>query len=201
VQSPGSPTGGSHGPNQREAHSTAVAVPFSLRPFPGDPAPKDLRIDGSASRAGERLTLQYRLCGALSQLLIPPLSVERRRCDALWRSTCLEAFLGIAGDSGYWELNLSPAGHWNLYRLEGYRLDLRPEPACQAPVLRRHDAPEALEMQLALTLPPALHGASRLELGITAVIEGRQGEQSHWALMHPGERPDFHRREGFSLRL
>jgi hypothetical protein len=40
-----------------------------------------------------------------------------------------------------------------------------------------------------------------LELAVTAVVELQDGEILYWALRHPGEQADFHRREGFGLRI
>jgi len=33
------------------------------------------------------------------------------------------------------------------------------------------------------------------------VLERRNGALEYWALSHPGPEADFHRRDGFSLRL
>ncbi len=40
-----------------------------------------------------------------------------------------------------------------------------------------------------------------LHIGLSAVIEAADGTLSYWALTHPGERPDFHQRAAFTLRL
>lgn len=179
----------------------AAAVPYRLRPFPGEPAPEGLRIEGSAARDGDRLTLRYALSGPLQQLRIQEPGATPRRLDGLWQTTCLECFLARPADPGYWEVNLSPSGDWNIYRLDGYRQALRPESAAGAPSLRRLPGPQGLELAMTLPLPPPLATTAGLELGITAVIATRQGELSYWALDHPGTEPDFHRREGFLLRL
>jgi hypothetical protein len=42
---------------------------------------------------------------------------------------------------------------------------------------------------------------SPLRLGLAAVIETTDGALSYWALAHPAARPDFHRREGWTLQL
>lgn len=179
----------------------AAPAPFRLQPFPGEPAPDGLTIRGSAHRDGESLTLRYALSGPLEELLLPEAGGEPRRLDDLWQSTCLEAFLALAGDPGYWELNVCPSGDWNLYRLDAYRQGLRPEPAGAAPRLLRQAQPSGLDLAISLRLPPPLASADALELGITAVIATRQGGLSYWALRHPGEQADFHRREAFALRL
>lgn len=176
-------------------------VPFQLQPFPGEPAPVGLAIDGSAKRDGQQLNLRYRLSGPLQPLRLPEPTATPRRLDELWQSTCLEGFLALPGDAGYWELNVCPSGDWNLYRLDAYRQGLRPEPAATTPLLQRRTLAEGLELSVSLPLPPLLAHAPEVELGITAVIATRQGELSYWALRHPGDQADFHRREGFTRRL
>jgi hypothetical protein len=173
----------------------------SLHPFAPGSVPADLRLSGQVERSGERLSLTYRLLGAIASLRIPPPARTPRRMDNLWTATCLECFLAIEGERPYWEFNLSPAGHWNAYALADYRSGLRPEPAYQSLPSRRADDPRRLTLAVDLPLPPAIPAAAPLQLGITAVIEAATGELSYWALAHPGPEPDFHRREGFLLRL
>lgn len=181
--------------------ASTSALPFRLQPFPGDPAPAGLTLAGSLSRDDQGLTLRYDLSGPLADLRLPEATAAPRRLNDLWQSTCLEAFLALPGDPGYWELNVCPSGDWNLYRLDAYRQGLRPEPAAAAPLLERRALAEGLELSIRLPLPPPLAAAAALELGITAVIATRDGELSYWALRHPGDQADFHRREGFALRF
>jgi hypothetical protein len=37
--------------------------------------------------------------------------------------------------------------------------------------------------------------------GLAAVIEDGEGNLSYWALAHPPEKPDFHHRDCFALKL
>ncbi|TVS02500.1 MAG: hypothetical protein EA413_12150 [Cyanobium sp. PLM2.Bin73] len=163
-----------------------------------DPA---LRLQARAERHGDTLRLIYTLSGPLETLRIPPPAPAPQRRDGLWQHTCLEAFLGLAGQEGYWELNLAPSGHWNLYRLEGYRCNLRPEPALQALPIAVALTPANLELRADLPLPAALAQALEreleIELGLSAVLEQRDGPLSYWALAHPPGQPDFHWRGGW----
>ena len=182
--------------------AVAGAVPFQLTPFPGEPAPEGLGIVGAAGRDGDRLTLRYALSGPLQHLRIPEPEATPGRLDGLWQSTCLECFLALPRDPGYWELNVSPTGDWNLYRLDAYREGLRPEPACpEAPRLQRREHPGVLEFEVRAVLPPQLAVAPALELAVTAVVATRDAAISYWALRHPGPQADFHDRGGFALRL
>lgn len=174
---------------------------FELRPFEGGSAAPALQLGGEVGREGRRLLLRLRLGGAIGAVHLPAPVAAPSRQDGLWATTCFECFWAVEGERAYWELNLSPAGHWNLYRLEDYRDGLRPEPGYDQPphrVLR--DAGE-LTLHLDLLLPEGLDAAVPLQVGITSVIEERSGRLSYWALAHPGAEPDFHRREAFLLRL
>lgn len=188
-------------PADTSSNAPGAALPFRLQPFPGDPLPGGLGISGEVHRDGPLLRLRYALDGPLASLQLPEPASAPQRLDDLWQSTCLECFLALPGEPGYWELNVCPSGAWNLYRLDGYRQGLRPEAAARAPRLQRLEEAAGLALTVELTLPPPLAQAAALELGITAVIAGRQGQLSYWALCHPGEQADFHRREGFALRL
>ncbi len=179
----------------------SAAQPFSLVPF-GDPPDGQLRLGGTIGREGERLWVRYALHGPLASLAIPPLSATPRRRDDLWQATCLELFLALPGQSGYREFNLSPGGDWNVYQFDGYRQGLRPDPAWSAlPLTRREPSPEALDLRLTTTLPADLAAAPTLEAAVTAVLQHQDGSCGYWALRHPGEAADFHRRDGFALRL
>jgi hypothetical protein len=177
--------------------------PFRLRPFASDPGLEAFELTGWARRGvgGDRLELRYELRGPLEQLRIPEPVESPERRDGLWEATCFEAFLAVEAEEAYREINLSPAGHWNLYRLDGYRRGLRPEPALTALPLTQLRTAESLWMGLTLDLSALLPAPQPLELAITAVLEGRDGALSHWALAHPGGEADFHRRDGFLLCL
>ena len=178
---------------------------FALHPFGGNASDLGLQLVGRLARQGDHLRVCYQLSGDLDTVVLPPPAVEGpRRCDGLWEHTCFELFLAAEGAQPYWEVNLAPSGHWNLYRLEGYRQGLAPEPDREAlPFTVSHGA-GGLELALELLLPQELALACRqhpLRLGVTAVIEQPGGALSYWALAHGGLEADFHRREDFLLRL
>ncbi|MCU0530111.1 MAG: DOMON-like domain-containing protein [Cyanobium sp. Prado107] len=156
-----------------------------------------LRIHARAERFGAELRLTYGLTGPLETLRIPRPQPEPQRRDGLWQHTCLEAFLAVAGQEGYWELNLAPSGHWNLYRLDGYRRNLRPDPRLTALPLELRHSPETFRLGASLPLPPPLTEAEELELALTAVLEHADGGLSYWALAHPPGEADFHWRGGW----
>ncbi|NEO88276.1 MAG: hypothetical protein F6J87_29065 [Spirulina sp. SIO3F2] len=94
-----------------------------------------------------------------------------------------------------------PSGDWNVYRFAGYREGMQEEE--QIPQLRSRDQREfnwlqvQFELDLSLILPPS----SALELGVCAVVQGRDRTLSYWALTHPGTEADFHDRAGFTISI
>ena len=172
-----------------------------LVPFGADPAAAPFRLEATARREGASLQLRYDLRGPLEQLRLPPPAPTPERRDGLWEGTCFEAFLAETGAEGYRELNLSPAGHWNLYRLDGYRRGLRPDPQVQALPFQHTMAADHLQLTLTLDLTPLDLAQAVLELALTTVLQHGDGSCSFLALSHPGAEADFHRRDGFLLRL
>ena len=151
------------------------------------------------------------------------------RTDGLWRQTCFEAFIAAPATPArlaapdatpYVEFNVAPSGAWAIYRFDGYRDGMRPEPVPVEPRLRLSRAPGVLALEVALAWPAPLPGAGddsggsgaartpgaaqaswRGRLGLTAVIEAADGTLSYWALHHPAARADFHNGGGFTLGL
>ena len=176
-------------------------IHFNLVPFTASPS--TLSITGSLAITGGDLEVVYRLKGDLDSLNIAPEATTPERCDLLWQTTCLELFLAHQGAPNYWEFNLSPAGHWNVYHLEGYRQGLAPEPAYRDLAFAVQREEQQLSLQLRCPIPPKLaeSSAAALEAGITAVVEHGSGKISYWALNHPAPAADFHHRGGFALIL
>lgn len=174
---------------------------FPLIPFPGEPVPPGLALSGAIGRRGGTLFVRHTIEGAISALEIPsPAPIPERR-DRLWEGTCLELFLGEAGSEGYREFNLSPAGHWNVYRFDSCRRGMRGEESIDAlpfRVLREGGTLSAvLELETGGMFPPG----AMLDAAVAAVVRTAAGAVSHWALVHPGPRPDFHRRDSFRIGL
>jgi hypothetical protein len=180
-------------------------VPFVLEPFGTCADALGLDLYGDLTRRGDHLSITYQLTGNLASLVRPPQAAAGPlRCDELWEHTCFELFLAAVGAEPYWEVNLAPNGHWNLYRLDGYRQGLRPEADREALPVAVTEGTGQLRLDLDLLLPRELAETCRqgpLQLGVTAVIEQRGGTLSYWALGHGGPVADFHRREDFLLRV
>jgi hypothetical protein len=174
---------------------------FNLVPY--EPSDLPITITGMASREGNTLSLRYELRGDLSQIAIAHLASpeQRERRDYLWEQTCFECFFGPKGQTNYWEINLSPAGHWAFYRFSNHRAEImQPEPAYAELPFTVTQTSEALTISLSVSLDPIIAHNQSLEVGITAVIKTKANQESYWALKH-GEPADFHNRETFIIEL
>ncbi len=174
---------------------------FSLKPFREEGTGSDLKITGSIGRRANLLSVGCALTGNLSELAIPATEESPRRKDRLWEETCLEFFLGVKDSERYWEFNLSPSGDWNVYRFTSCREGMREEPAFASLPFAIRREPEALGLSLDLDIGKIIPARKDMEIAVAAVIKTVKGGTSHWALVHPGPRPDFHRRDGFLLGI
>ena len=60
---------------------------------------------------------------------------------------------------------------------------------------------DLLQLSLELDLDKLVIANQVLEVAISAVIKPKEGEVSYWALIHPSDQADFHRRDSFILEL
>ncbi len=161
----------------------------------------DVEITGWIDRSGDLLELRYQLVGDLEQLIIAdPMAMPSRRF-ALWEATCLEFFLATVGQTHYWEFNLSPSGDWNVFRLDDYRQGLGNEELFQVLPFQVSCQAGQLTLSLAVSLAGLVDRSTDLEVAVTTVLQDRAGAFSYWAMSHPGPAADFHRRDGFTVKL
>ena len=149
-----------------------------------------------------RLHLRYTLHADVQALRLPDRRPPRF-ADGLWRHTCFEAFVGAEGACGYHEFNFSPSGDWAAYVFRAERLRDNAA-ALPAPRIACMGVGDGDALTLDVWLPRAAlpaPGNAGLTLGLSAVLETRDGQLSYWALHHPGAQPDFHHRDGWTARL
>ena len=176
-------------------HSPPILAPvYPLLPFAAGTAASAAvtphpRTDGS-------LQLDYAL--AATDLLIPP-PAPPTRTDGLWRHTCCELFIATVDAPHYREFNFSPSGEWTVYDFADYRQPLATTLIAAAPESLWQTLDTGYRLQA--TIPAALLPPGPWQIGLAVVLEHRAGELSYWALHHPGERPDFHRRDAFTLLI
>ncbi len=174
---------------------------FALRPFPGTAPLPACRLTGSVAQHRGTLALSYALHGSLAELALPaPVGPPARR-HGLWQTTCFEVFFGVREAPGYWEVNLSPAGDWNVYRFAGYRQGMAEETAFSSLPFSVQTRPNSLLLDLQLDVARLVPAAQPLEVGLTAVVQCRGGGLTYWALTHPGPQANFHRRDSFVVKL
>ncbi|MDJ0735757.1 MAG: DOMON-like domain-containing protein [Nostocaceae cyanobacterium] len=172
---------------------------FDLQPF--EPGLIDIKISGKISRNTNNLSLGYKLEGELEKIEIPAIENIPNRKNELWEATCFEFFLGIKNSSRYWEFNLSPSGHWNIYRFDDYRQGMEEEIAVTSlPFSVQHDSDNLL-LNLEMDLGKLISEKQSLEVGITTVIQDKNRNITYWALTHCGKEADFHLRDSFVVEL
>ena len=154
------------------------------------------------------LVARYELEGDLRRLRIPETGSAPR--DGLWRHTCFELFIGGARpgrECAYLELNFSPSGQSTACDFRSYRQrSVMAEPPPDSPVdcpieVRRREGRLALDAVIRLDRLGISRGGESLSLGAAAVIEGREGLLTYWALRHAPGKPDFHHPDSFVLEL
>jgi hypothetical protein len=173
---------------------------FTLQPFLLDDALCDIYIEGNVQRQDNTLTIHYALSDPESLVSISSTALPARR-DKLWEETCFEFFLGIQNSERYWEFNLSPAGHWNIYRFDGYRQGMQDELAWDRLPFEVQQDSGGITLALNLDLSSLVVAEQKLELAIATVIALKTSENSYWALTHCAPQADFHQRKSFTVEL
>lgn len=168
---------------------------------PGTPARavRSVAVEVSLS-FDDGFALRFLIDGAIADLVLPDGEGERviadSATDGLWESTCFEAFLTEEGQPDYTEFNYSPDGRWACYQFDDYRSLLRSDQLAPWEI-----AAERSEQSYALRVEPGIFPDVGAKLGLSAVIEERDGTKSYWALAHPPGQPDFHHPDCFALTL
>jgi len=128
------------------------------------------------------------------------------RQDGLWNGTCFEFFAREPGATDYVEFNFAPVAAWAAYSFSGQRQGMTSIAGIGSPHLvdgRLEDRAAELDSyyEFAATIRREGILASRLEIGLSAIIEEMDGTKSYWALAHPPGKPDFHHPDCFALEL
>jgi hypothetical protein len=174
---------------------------FSLQPFSPDKSWPNLQITGNIARNQNQFNLCYALVGDLKAVEIAAPSETPTRQHELWKHTCFEFFLGTKHSTRYWEFNLSPAGHWNVYRFDAYRQGMQEELAFMALPFSVKQETDSLRLALDINLDKIVLSNQSIEVGITTVIKQKSSEVTYWALTHRGAEADFHLRDSFTIEL
>jgi hypothetical protein len=173
-------------------------VPHPATP-PADP-PFNLwvNVDHAAMLGSTATTNIWFGVGAPVGRFVVPEAEEPGRADELWKTTCFEAFLRAAGEQSYREWNFAPSADWAAYDFTSYRDGMAAAEVGASPYIRMED--NFTWWGVGATI--AVEAGPAWELGLSAVLEEKDGTKSYWALAHPaGDKPDFHSPDCFAAKL
>ncbi|RYF93916.1 MAG: DOMON-like domain-containing protein [Caulobacteraceae bacterium] len=175
---------------------------LTLKPHPETPCAAVREIAVEVTRKGMALTLRFALNGEVGAVAFPEWR-EAARADDLWRRTCFEAFVGDVGGPGYAEINLSPSNQWAIYAFDGYRDGMRSVDGVERRAVERDTTADRFLFATTLDLDrlTILPATAPWRLGLSAVIELKDGSKSYWALTHAPGKPDFHHPDAFAAVL
>ncbi|MFD1844155.1 DOMON-like domain-containing protein [Sphingomonas qilianensis] len=154
------------------------------------PAGRAIEVQGEISR--DAAALRFVVAGPVP--LIPAKAMSQR-ADDLWKTTCFELFIAPLGEPGYVEFNFSPSTRWAAYAFDAYRGGMRRWPLAASPQI------EPIENGIRVTVDVSHLPPPPWQIGLSAVIEERDGTKSYWALGHAPGAPDFHNRDCFIATL
>jgi hypothetical protein len=174
---------------------------FNLVSHPTTPPSKPFKVwasvDHAASLGSVASTNIWFGVSAPAERFVIPEMVEPARAENLWQMTCFEAFVRIPGADAYREWNFAPSGQWAAYDFKRHR-EGRTEPEVATPYIRVED--NLTWWALGATIP--VEADVSWALGLSAILEEKDGTKSYWALAHPpGDKPDFHAADCFAARL
>jgi len=190
------PTGPRPSPGKEEG--VGEVDTFVLVPHPDCPSHAARSITVTMRREGGMLHLVYRVAGAIGDVLWP-VAADPAFTDELWRHSCFEVFVGNKGTLRYVELNIAPSVQWAAYDFDDRRMGMRrADGAAVSAVVWQPGVDVA-----ALRATADLSGLADTDwdVGLTAIIEAKDGSKSYWALAHAPGPPDFHNRDCFTARL
>lgn len=153
---------------------------------------------------GATLTLDYLLTGNTGALKWPrPGWGLFQRADELWKHTCFEAFIAMAGRDSYYEFNFATSMKSEAYHFDSYRNGMRAVDGMSSENFSTERDKDHCRLQIGLDLGslPDISGDVAWRVGLSAVLEDTSGTLSYWALAHPPGKPDFHNAQSFTLEL
>jgi len=160
----------------------------------------DIVVFATLRRVNHEMVVDFLLRGDTSTIQWPVPLPHSAPGNELWKHTCFEVFIADSDDSAYWEYNFSPSRQWAIYAFSGYRqpsgIAVSSNPSVGIPCLG--DKTFTLQLQFPLEAP--LENKS-LSVGVSAVVENRDGTRQYFALTHCAQKPDFHRRDSFLIKM
>lgn len=171
---------------------------FQLVCHPDTPCGALHSVCVEVTRSGERgVDLRYSAAGNVGDVLWPEPGAPAR-ADDLWRHSCFEMFVRAGDAPAYREFNFATSRQWAAYAFTGYRSGMAD---LMLPADPRIDAEGEAILSVRCELDAALPLDAAWRIGLSAVIEEKNGTRSYWALKHPEGKPDFHHEDCFALEL
>ena len=172
---------------------------LSLLPHPDFPSRAITSISVEAIRSWDNfLKLSFHVAGAVDEVRRRAIDGPTTRADRLWEHSCFEAFVGSTAAPGYLEFNFTPI-QWAAYAFDGYRDGVRNIPnVLHWGALQLGDESALAKTTISVS---ALDDDAEWRLGLSAIIEAKDGSKSYWALAHAPGKPDFHNADCFVARL
>ena len=175
---------------------------LNLTPHPATPPSRpEFKVWATVDHAGAfgataTTNIWFGVGAPASRFMIPE-TEEQSRADELWQTTCFEAFLRETGAQAYQEYNFAPSGNWAAYTLSGYRESMTELDVGAPPYIRMED--NLTWWTVGATI--AVEAGKSWDLGLSAVLEEKDGTKSYWALAHASDQPDFHSPDCFVAKL
>ena len=174
---------------------------LNLLPHPATPPSQPIKlwasVDHAAAFGASATTNIWFGIGAPMDRFVIPEAEEPGRKDELWQTTCFEAFLRADGEPAYREWNFAPSGDWAAYDFTGYREGMTAPEIAQPPYIRAEDNFTWWALGATITAD----AERKWDLGLSCVLEEKDGTKSYWALGHPSPDPDVHNPGCFTARL
>ena len=151
------------------------------------------------------LHLDFVLKSDLREIILPEPIESAGRADNLWEHTCFEAFIALENSDNYLEVNLASSGQWNIYEFKNYRGSrIEADQVFCRPIILKAKTNFNIQAEISLSGVQWLKNSKKdsdLQVGLTGVIELKNREKSYCALTHKSDKPDFHKKESFILKL
>lgn len=176
---------------------------FNLVPHPAaPPAGPEFKVWATVEHAASLVAVAttniwFGVGAPAARFVIPEVDEDSVRADELWKTTCFEAFLRPLGEEAYREWNFAPSTQWAVYDFSAYRERTAEAEVDAAPYIRTEDNLTWWGLGATIAVP----ADTNWELGLSAVLEEKDGTKSYWALAHPSEKPDFHDPGCFAAHL
>ena len=150
------------------------------------------------------LKVVYELSGDLDEVLLSKPLLNPARKMGLWESTCFEMFIKNAHDEQYLEFNVTSEYNWNVFNFPHKGARIKEFQGISNIGISGEITKDSFCLNYSIPLdklPPKLWSTGNMKIGLSSVVETKEGDLSYWALSHPDKKPNFHHQESFTYDL